>query len=56
MNLCGVACPLRLEQLARSLTGKRSDEGAQRLVTLRADLGVRARAGGKERRPERSAS
>ena len=27
--LCGVACPLRLEQLARSLMGKRSDEGAQ---------------------------
>ena len=29
MNLCGVARPLRLEQLARSLTGKRSDESAQ---------------------------
>ena len=45
MNLCGVTRPLRLEQLARSLTGKRSDEGAQRLVTLRIDLAVRVRAG-----------
>jgi hypothetical protein len=44
MNLCGVARPLRLEQLARSLTGKRSDESAQRLVTLRIDLVVRVRA------------
>ena len=44
MNLCGVARPLRLEQLARSLTGKRSDKSAQRLVTLRVDLVVRVRA------------
>jgi hypothetical protein len=44
MNLGGVARPLRLEQLARSLAGKRSDEGAQRLVTLRVDLVVRVRA------------
>jgi hypothetical protein len=44
MNLRGVALPLRFEQLARSLTGKRSDEGAQRLVTLRVDLVVRVRA------------
>ena len=44
MNLCGVARPLCLEQLARSLTGKRSDESAQRLVTLRVDLVVRVRA------------
>ena len=44
MNLCGVARPLRLEKLARSLTGKRSDEGAQRLVTPRVDLVVRVRA------------
>jgi hypothetical protein len=44
MNLCGVARPLRLEQLARSLTGKRSDEGAQGPVTLRVDLVVRVRA------------
>ena len=44
MNLCGVAHPLRLEQLARSLTGKRSDESAQMLVTLRVDLVVRVRA------------
>jgi hypothetical protein len=44
MNLCGVARPLRLEQLARSLTGKRSDEGAQRLVTLCVDLALRVRA------------
>jgi hypothetical protein len=35
---------LRFEQIARSLTGKRSDEGAQRLVTLRVDLVVRIRA------------
>ena len=40
MNLRGVARPLRLEQLARRLTGKRSDESAQRLVTLRVDLVV----------------
>ena len=26
MSLCGVAHPLRLEQLARRLTGKRSDQ------------------------------
>jgi len=44
MNLCGVARPLRLEQLPRSLTGKRSDESAQMLVTLRVDLVVRVRA------------
>ena len=44
MNLCGVTFHLRLEQLARSLAGKRSDEGAQRLVTLRVDLVVRVRA------------
>ena len=44
MNLCGVARPLRLEQLARSLTGQRSDESAQMLVTLRVDLVVRVRA------------
>jgi hypothetical protein len=44
MNLCGVARPLRLEQLARSLTGECSDESAQRLVTLRVDLVVRLRA------------
>jgi hypothetical protein len=35
---------LRLEQLPRSLTGKRSDESAQMLVTLRVDLVVRLRA------------
>ena len=44
MNLCGVARPLRLEQLPRSLTGKRSDESAQMLVTPRVDLVVRVRA------------
>jgi hypothetical protein len=44
MNLSGLARPLRFEQLARSLTGKRSDEDAQRLVTLRVDLVVRVRA------------
>jgi hypothetical protein len=44
MNLCGVARPLRLEQLARGLTGKRSDKSAQRLVTLRVDLVVPVRA------------
>jgi len=44
MNLCGVAGPLCLEQLARSLTGKRSDESAQMLVTLRVDLVVCVRA------------
>jgi hypothetical protein len=44
MNLRGVAHPLRLEQLARGLTGKRSGEGAQRLVTARVDLVVRVRA------------
>jgi hypothetical protein len=44
MNLRGVAHPLPLEQLARSLAGKRSNEGAQRLVTLRVDLVVRVRA------------
>jgi hypothetical protein len=44
MNLCGVACPLRVEQVPRSLTGKRSDESAQMLVTLRVDLVVRVRA------------
>ena len=44
MNLRGVAHPLRLEQLARSLAGKRSNEGAQGLVTLRVDLVVRVRA------------
>jgi hypothetical protein len=43
MNLCGVARPLRLEQLPRSLTGKRSDESAQMLVTLRVDRVVRLR-------------
>jgi hypothetical protein len=43
MNLCGVARPLRFEQLARRLTGQRSDEGTQGLVTLRADLVVRLR-------------
>jgi hypothetical protein len=47
MNLCGVARLLRLEQLARGLTGKRSNEGAQRLVTLRVDLLVRVRACGR---------
>jgi len=44
MNLCGVARPLRLEQLPRSLTGKRPDESAQMLVTPRVDLVVRVRA------------
>jgi hypothetical protein len=44
MNLRGVAHALRLEQLARSLTGKRSGEGAQRLVTARVDLVVRVPA------------
>jgi len=44
MNLCGVARPLCLEQLARSLTGKRSDKSAQMLGTLRVDLVVRVRA------------
>jgi len=44
MNLCGVARPLRLEQLPRSLTGKRSDESAQMLVTPRVNLVVRVRA------------
>ena len=44
MNLCGLARPLRLEQLARRLTGKRSDKGAQMLVTLRVDLVVHVRA------------
>ncbi|MGB2715414.1 MAG: hypothetical protein WBC51_14630 [Vicinamibacterales bacterium] len=44
MNLCKVARSLRLEQLPRSLTGKRSDESAQMLVTLRVDLVVRVRA------------
>jgi len=44
MNLCGVARPLRLEQLPRSLTGQHSDESAQMLVTLRVDLVVRVRA------------
>jgi hypothetical protein len=44
MNLCGVARPLRLEQLPRSLTGQRSDESAQMLVTLRVDLVGRVRA------------
>jgi hypothetical protein len=44
MNLCGVARPLRLEQFPRSLMGKRSDESAQMIVTLRVDLVVRVRA------------
>jgi hypothetical protein len=44
MNLRRVARPLRLEQLARSLTGQRSDESAQMLVTLRVDPVVRVRA------------
>jgi len=44
MNLCGVTQPLRLEQLARRLAGKRSNEGAQRLVTLRVEVVVRVRA------------
>jgi hypothetical protein len=44
MNLCGVARPLCLEQLVRSLTGKRSDKSPQRPVTLRVDLVVPVRA------------
>jgi hypothetical protein len=44
MNLCGLTLHARLEQLARSMAGKCSDEGAQRLVTLRTDLGVDGRA------------
>ena len=44
MNLRGMARPLRFEQFSRSLTGKRSDESALRLVTLRVDLVVRVRA------------
>jgi hypothetical protein len=44
MNLCGLTLHARLEQLARSLTGKRSDKSAQMLVTLRVDLVVRVRA------------
>jgi hypothetical protein len=44
MTLFGLTLHARLEQLARSLAGKCSDEGAQRLVTLCADLGVHARA------------
>jgi hypothetical protein len=43
MNLCGLTLHARLEQLARGLAGKCSDEGAQRLVTPRADLSVRGR-------------
>ena len=44
MNLYGAARSLRLEQIARSLTGKRSDESPQGFVTLRVDLVVRVRA------------
>jgi hypothetical protein len=44
MNLCGLTLHARLEQLARSLASKCSDEGAQTLVTPRVDLVVRVRA------------
>jgi len=39
-----VARPLRLEQLARRLTGNGPHDSAQRLVTVRVDLVVRVRA------------
>jgi hypothetical protein len=44
MNLRGVTLSLRLEELARGLAGKYSDESAQRLVKLRVGLVVRVRA------------
>jgi hypothetical protein len=39
-----VTLQLRLEQLARSLAGKRTDKGAQRVVTIRLELVSRVRA------------